>query len=219
MIEYTAESSDGLVERTLNCSRKLLQFREDFRAYFFNIFEPRLLHNSTKDYVHKNHLLISTMFASKAIRSRLLSAQRWSLSSRRTETSNIQNTFTKLAIIGGGQMCEAILGALKVIRLINIDEFSFAEVVYAFYVVYAMSLKVKGVQRMSDVTVCDIHSTRLSYLKDKFGVNTSTDLNEAIKDSAVTILSVKPQNVQSLAATLKQPPPGLLLSICAGKYL
>lgn len=115
-------------------------------------------------------------------------------------------------------MCEAILGALKVIRLINIDEFSFAEVMYAFYVVNAMSLKVKGVQRMSDVTVCDIHSTRLSYLKDKFGVNTSTDLNEAIKDSAVTILSVKPQNVQSLAATLKQPPPGLLLSICAGKY-
>ncbi len=103
----------------------------------------------------------------------------------------IHNTFSKLAIIGGGQMCEAFLGGLKV----------------------------KGVQEMSAVTVCDLHEKRLQYLQDKFGVQITSNVTEAAKDAELTIISVKPQNLELLSKHFQSssaPSSGLILSIVAG---
>lgn len=104
----------------------------------------------------------------------------------------VVNTFSKLAIVGGGQMCEAILGALQV----------------------------KGVQEMSTVSVCDIHEKRLAYLRDKFGVQVSSDVSETVKDAELTIISVKPQNLEALSTHFEPPSSpcggGLFLSIVAG---
>lgn len=94
----------------------------------------------------------------------------------------------KLALIGGGKMAEAIIGALQQ----------------------------KSVQTMKNVTVCDIHQHRLSYLKIKYGVSITEDVNEAVRDAEVTLLAVKPQNIPALLETFMAPVSGLLLSICAG---
>lgn len=103
----------------------------------------------------------------------------------------IQNTFSKLAIVGGGQMCEAILGALKV----------------------------KGVQEMSNVTVCDIHENRLQFLQEEFGIQVTSNVIEAVRDAELTIISVKPQNLEMLSTHFQSttgPSSGLILSIVAG---
>jgi pyrroline-5-carboxylate reductase len=94
----------------------------------------------------------------------------------------------KICILGGGQMCEAILGALTT----------------------------KGIQRPKDITVVDIHEKRLLYLEKKYGVVVTTDTNEGAADAELTLLCVKPQNVRSLAASLKNPTDGILISIVAG---
>jgi hypothetical protein len=95
---------------------------------------------------------------------------------------------SKLCILGGGQMCEAILGALYI----------------------------KGIQKSHDIVVVDTHEKRLDYLAQKYNVQVSTNADFGIKNAELVILSVKPQNVKSLAATIHNPPSGLLLSIVAG---
>lgn len=106
-------------------------------------------------------------------------------------STSIQNTFSKLAIVGGGQMCEAILGALKV----------------------------KGVQEMSTITVCDIHENRLQYLHETFGIQVTSNVTEAVQDAELTIISVKPQNLEMLSTHFQSssaPSSSLILSIVAG---
>jgi pyrroline-5-carboxylate reductase len=94
----------------------------------------------------------------------------------------------KLCILGGGQMCEALLGALHI----------------------------KDIQHAQDIYVVDPHEKRLEFLQKKYHVNVTTNPNTGIKDAEIVILAVKPQNVSSLAASLTAAPSGLLLSIVAG---
>lgn len=78
------------------------------------------------------------------------------------------------------------------------------------------ALRVKGVQKMKDIVVVDSNTKRLEYLSKKTGVKTNQCAEEASRDAEITILSVKPQNVPTVAAQINRPFNGLLLSICAG---
>ncbi len=95
---------------------------------------------------------------------------------------------TKICILGGGQMCEAILGALHT----------------------------KGIQPARNISVYDVNEKRLTYLKERFDVETSHCLQTTVNDSEIIIVAVKPQNVLTLAANVKIPKNALLLSIVAG---
>jgi len=95
--------------------------------------------------------------------------------------------YGKLAIIGGGKMSEAIIGALNQ----------------------------KALQTMANIVVYDIHQPRLSYLQIKYGVSIASDIKEAVDGSEITILAVRPQNMSVLLNSPVKIP-GLLLSVCAG---
>eukprot|EP00981_Chlorochromonas_danica_P004036 scaffold768_cov174-Ochromonas_danica.AAC.9 len=96
--------------------------------------------------------------------------------------------FNKLCFLGGGQMTEAILGALQM----------------------------KKIQEMSHITVVDPSKSRLEALQSKLGVQTTSDANKGLEGADMVVLAVKPQNVNDLAASLTTSPPKLLLSIVAG---
>lgn len=69
---------------------------------------------------------------------------------------------------------------------------------------------------MEDITVYDVNASRLQYIRDEYKVKVSTNVDEAVKGATISILAVKPQNVDSVAQNLNEPLPGLLLSIVAG---
>jgi pyrroline-5-carboxylate reductase len=95
---------------------------------------------------------------------------------------------SRIGIIGGGQIAEAIINAQKI----------------------------KGFQDMSAINVFDVHDARLSYLVEKYGITAHTSAQDAVNASDIVILAVKPQNVSAVAATLTKAPSGVLLSIVAG---
>ncbi|MGI8927821.1 MAG: pyrroline-5-carboxylate reductase [Tepidiformaceae bacterium] len=92
----------------------------------------------------------------------------------------------KAAIIGGGVMGEAILGAA-------ID---------------------RGVFTPANVTVCEVIEHRRQQLASEYGVATTASAGDAIKGADLVLLSVKPQDMHSIHATMQ--PGTLLLSIMAG---
>jgi pyrroline-5-carboxylate reductase len=96
----------------------------------------------------------------------------------------------KIAFIGGGNMGEAIIGALLE----------------------------KNICRPGDISVSDISEPRRDYLKKKYGINVTADNKEAVKDKDVIVLAVKPQNIDEVLAGLKGhlKPEQLVLSIAAG---
>lgn len=91
-----------------------------------------------------------------------------------------------VAIIGGGVMGEAILGAA-------LD---------------------RGVFNAADVTVCELLEHRRAQLQAEYRVTVTTESNDCMADADVVILSVKPQEIHSVHGVLK--PEALLLSIMAG---
>lgn len=91
-----------------------------------------------------------------------------------------------VAIVGGGVMGEAILGA---------------------------ALE-RGVFTPGDVTVCDIVERRRQQLAAEYGVRTTEDAGEAMKQAELIILSVKPQEMHSVHGAMRDD--ALLLSIMAG---
>lgn len=95
---------------------------------------------------------------------------------------------SKLSVVGGGQMAEAILN----------------------------SLHANKTQIMENVHVYDIKSERAQYLKSKYGVTVSEDLNQCIADAEILLLAVKPQSLEQLASELTTVPSGMVLSILAG---
>jgi len=99
----------------------------------------------------------------------------------------------KVALIGGGNMGEAILSALITHRLVRPD----------------------------DVVVADTKSERQAYLKQKYGVFTTRYNPEAAVRGDVVILAVKPQHVDEVARELKGSLRSnqLVISIIAGKKL
>jgi pyrroline-5-carboxylate reductase len=96
----------------------------------------------------------------------------------------------KLAIIGGGQMGEALVGGL-------IDA---------------------GWASPDEIIVSEIHEERRAYLADKYGVRVTGDNAEAISESATVLIAVKPQDIdvvlESMAAGITDG--HLVMSIAAG---
>jgi len=102
-------------------------------------------------------------------------------------SQSIQSLVPSLAFIGGGQMAEAMLKALHSSNL----------------------------QRMEDVTIYDVNSDRLEYMRTTYGVKTNDDINEAVRDADLVILACKPQNLGDVAKSVDKIN-GVLMSILAG---
>jgi len=96
----------------------------------------------------------------------------------------------RLALIGGGNMAEAILRGL--VR--------------------------SGVLRPSDMVVSDVREERLASLRRTYGVETQPKNGEAARDAAVVLLAVKPQVVRQALDDLVpvMSEAQLLVSIAAG---
>jgi pyrroline-5-carboxylate reductase len=96
----------------------------------------------------------------------------------------------KIAIIGGGNMGEAILAALLGMKLCH----------------------------PADISISDISQPRLEYLKKKYNISVTTNNKEGISSKNVVVLAVKPQNIDEVLADLKGilNPGQLILSIAAG---
>src|SRR5919198_864726 len=96
----------------------------------------------------------------------------------------------KLAIIGGGQMGEALIGGL-------IDA---------------------GWAKPDEIIVSEIHEERRAYLADKHGVRVTGNNAEAAKESATVLIAVKPQDIdvvlESMSAAITDG--HLVMSIAAG---
>lgn len=96
----------------------------------------------------------------------------------------------KIGFLGGGAMCEALMGGILS----------------------------RGLVDPSQLTVCDIVPERLQHLKNKLGVQTS-DNNRSVATSVdVLFLTVKPQVMPSLLAEIGKsvPKKTLVVSIAAG---
>ena len=109
---------------------------------------------------------------------------------RRGVSSDTGSICSKLAIVGGGRMAEAIVNALATTKL----------------------------QKLQQIIVIDPNLSRLAYLRDKYlGIKT-TDKYDKLKGSDLVILAVKPQHVSNVAESLADDVLGdsLLLSIVAG---
>jgi len=96
----------------------------------------------------------------------------------------------KIAFIGGGNMGEAILGALLEKKLC----------------------------KPADINVSDISEPRRQYLKKQYGISVTASNKEAVAGKDVVVLAVKPQNINEVLADLKGllKPGQLVLSIAAG---
>jgi pyrroline-5-carboxylate reductase len=96
----------------------------------------------------------------------------------------------KIALIGGGNMGEAMLAAVLA----------------------------KALAKPASISVSDVSSSRLDYLKQKYYVKVTSDNAEAVAGKDIVILAVKPQNLaevmQGLKGRIKSSQ--LVLSIIAG---
>ncbi|AII58945.1 pyrroline-5-carboxylate reductase [Dehalococcoides mccartyi CG4] len=99
----------------------------------------------------------------------------------------------KIAFIGGGNMGEAILGALIQ----------------------------KNICPPKDITVSEIKAERRAFLENTYGIKTTPSNPEAIKNAEVVLLAIKPQNLAELSAGLKGKlaETQLVISIIAGATL
>ena len=96
----------------------------------------------------------------------------------------------KITFIGGGAMGEAILSAI---------------------------LK-KKLSTPEAICVSDINESRLKYLEQKYGVTVTSNNRQAVDNSDIVVMAIKPQNLAEVMADLKSQlkPDQLILSIIAG---
>ena len=96
----------------------------------------------------------------------------------------------KITFIGGGAMGEAMLSAI-------LDN---------------------NLSSPQDITVSDINETRLQHLKQKYGVNVTSNNRQAVAAGEIVILAIKPQNLVEVMAELNShlQPSQLVVSIIAG---
>jgi pyrroline-5-carboxylate reductase len=101
-----------------------------------------------------------------------------------------KNMATKIAMIGGGAMGEAIIGSL-----LRINAFA-----------------------ANEISVAEPDDARRNRLKENFGVNTFTNNVECAANADVIVLAVKPQIAPFVLRELKGniPPSSLVFSIMAG---
>jgi pyrroline-5-carboxylate reductase len=103
------------------------------------------------------------------------------------------DTNSKIAVIGAGIMGEAIIAGLLSKKIAEPDQ----------------------------INISDPLRERLEELKRLYSVNTFTDNLAAVDQAQTVILSVKPQQVGKVTASLKNkiPPGGLVISIIAGSSI
>jgi pyrroline-5-carboxylate reductase len=96
----------------------------------------------------------------------------------------------KIALVGGGNMGEAIVSALLS----------------------------KDICTPEEICAADISEARRQYLKQKFSIHVTPTNSDAVKDANVIIMAVKPQNLAEVLAGLNDrlKPGQLVLSIIAG---
>jgi pyrroline-5-carboxylate reductase len=96
----------------------------------------------------------------------------------------------KIAIIGGGNMGEAMLAGILARKL----------------------------SPPQDISVSDIDDNRRKHLGQKYGLTVTSDNHQAATQGQVVVMAVKPQNLESVAAELKGlfESEQLVLSIIAG---
>ena len=96
----------------------------------------------------------------------------------------------KISFIGGGNMADAILSAI-----LN-----------------------KNLSQPSDVIASDIKEERRQYLYKKYGVKVTSDNTQAIRNTDVVVLAIKPQSLVEVMPVIKGQlkPAQLVLSIIAG---
>ena len=96
----------------------------------------------------------------------------------------------KIAFIGSGAMAEAMVSGLLQQKL----------------------------ARPENLHASDIHAGQVQILRDKFGIQPFTDNNKAAENVDVVVLSVKPQRLTEVLASLKGaiPADAVVLSIVAG---
>jgi pyrroline-5-carboxylate reductase len=96
----------------------------------------------------------------------------------------------KIALIGGGNMGEAVLAAVLT----------------------------RALAEPESISVSDVSQSRLDYLEKQYSVTVTPDNPEAISDKDLIILAVKPQSLPELLAELKGKVKStqLILSIIAG---
>ena len=71
-------------------------------------------------------------------------------------------------------------------------------------------------QNMADIVVYVINKERIKHLMDTYSIQSCDNIEDGILAADVTLLSVKPQNVESVATAITKAPKGLILSIVAG---
>jgi len=82
----------------------------------------------------------------------------------------------RLAFIGGGNMCEAIISGAVHSSVID----------------------------PGNITVNDISRPRLEYLREKYGVRTETHYKDAVNQASIVVLSVKPQVFNEISKEISQ---------------
>ena len=109
----------------------------------------------------------------------------------RTLTTSISIS-PKLGVVGGGHMAKAIVSCL-----------------------YADQC-----QNMNDIIIYDLEEDKMRLLARDYGVQYTTNIIEAVTDSDMILLAIKPQNLQDFAAELDDKvtwhPNCTLISILAG---
>jgi pyrroline-5-carboxylate reductase len=72
-------------------------------------------------------------------------------------------------------------------------------------------------RHLSNLFSCyDLDPARIAHLKSHYKIRAGENMEACMEEADITFLSVKPQNVSSLASSISKPPRGLLLSIVAG---
>jgi len=96
----------------------------------------------------------------------------------------------KLSIIGGGKMGEALIAGL----------------------VHS------GWSAADEILVCEIHEERRAYLGKEYGVGTTRDATDAVRQSKNVLVAVKPQDIDDVLSAMAAAvtPEHLVVSIAAG---
>jgi pyrroline-5-carboxylate reductase len=76
----------------------------------------------------------------------------------------------------------------------------------------------RGVSEAANLRVCEVAPGRRSFLTERYGVHATAELAEALRDAAIVVLAVKPQDFEQLGHSLVHElhPHQVVLSIMAG---
>jgi len=76
-------------------------------------------------------------------------------------------------------------------------------------------LRAKG-WKASDILVCDIFRSKISFLRRKFKVRTTRETRDAFNFSSILILAIKPKDMESLLSKLSSFKGKLFITLAAG---